>query len=215
MLIQALLKLTISIIVPCFTLISFSGSLFNRLQDVSDNLKEIYLKAKRADLLLKLDGGNIHAHRMILETRSPVFGAMFSHDTKEKQTGEICIEDMNKSTMESILIYMYSGQSSFFENLTTENAISIYAAAEKYDIKDVKETCLMFITQNLTVECICDVIQFTELYQVKELGHCARNFFKENASQILETEKWKTFAKENHDTGMELLGLLVKSLLPK
>lgn len=182
---------------------------------MSDNLKEIYVKAKRPDILLKLDEGNIYAHRLILETRSPVFAAMFSHDTKENQTGEICIDDINQKVMEFILIYMYSGQSRFFENLTTENAIAVYDAAEKYDIKDVKETCLTFIAQNLTVECVLDVIQFTELYQIEELGDCARKFFRENAGQILETEKWKTFAKENHDIGMELLGSLVKTLLPK
>lgn len=161
---------------------------------------------------MKVDGKNIGAHRMILEARSSVFAAMFNHDTKENKTGEVSIIDVDKSTMETILIHMYTGD---IDNPTTENVLHLYAAAEKYDIKDIKEICSEFIIRNLSVEWVCDVIKFAELYQEEEIGRSAREFFKENARKVLKTEKWKTFAKENHAISVELLGSVLEAMLPE
>lgn len=82
----------------------FPGSLFSRYQEISDNLAEIYRKAKRTDCTMKVDGHNIRVHRMILETRSSIFAAMFNHDTKENQTGEIPIDDIEEKVMDAIVV---------------------------------------------------------------------------------------------------------------
>lgn len=149
---------------------------------------------------------------MILEARSPVFAAMFAHDTKENQTGEICINDLENSTIDYILKYMYSGD---IERLSTENVLSVYGAAEKYDIQDIKDMCSEYIHRKLSVDWVCDVIKFAEFYQNEEISRRAREYFRENARKILKTEKWKTFAKENHDISVELLGSVVVALLPE
>lgn len=107
---------------------------------------------------------------------------------------------------------MYSGD---FNELTTENALPFYAAADKYDIKDIKEICSEFITRNLSVDWVCDVVKFSELYQEEEISRRAVEYFKENAHEILKTKKWKKFAKENHDTSVELLSSVVVELLTK
>lgn len=175
-------------------------------------MRDTYVKAKRTDITLKVDGKNLDAHRMILEARSSVFTAMFNYDTKENKTGEVSITDVDKSTMEAILIHMYTGD---IDNPTTENVLPLYAAAEKYDIKDIKEICSEFIIRNLSVDWVCDVIEFAELYQEEEIGRRAREYFKENARKVLKTENWKTFAKENHAVSVELLGYVVEAMLPE
>lgn len=182
----------------------FSESYFNRLQDVSDNLKEMYQKGKKTDFTLKVNGEIIRAHRMILETRSPVFSAMLNHDTLENQTGEVTIEDMDKSAMDDILCYIYSGD---IDKLTTENALPLYAAADKYDIKDVKKMCVQFILHNLSAEWVCDIIKFAGLYNEEEVARRAREYFEENSGEILHSDKWKSFVKENPDIVLNFLTL--------
>lgn len=200
--------------IDCFLciLLFFSGSLFSRQSKIIDALKESYIKAKRTDITLNVEGKNIAAHRMILEARSSVFNAMFNHDTKENKTGEVSIIDVDKNTMETILIHMYTGD---IDNLTTENVLPLYAAAEKYDINDIKELCSDFIIRNISFDWVCDVIEFAELYEEAEIGGRARQYFKENARKVLKTEKWKTFARDNHALSVELLGYVVEAMLPE
>lgn len=159
---------------------------------------------------MKVDGKSIAAHRMILEARSSVFAAMFNQGTTENKTGEVSIIDVDLNTMYYILMYMYTGD---IGNPTTENVLSLYTAAEKYDIKDIKDICSDFIISNLSVDWVCDVIKFAELYQDAEIGRHAREYFKENARKVLNTEKWKNFAKENHAISVELLGYVVQATL--
>lgn len=175
-------------------------------------MKGVYQKAEGTDCKLKVSEENILAHRMILKARSSVFAAMFNHDTRESQTGEVCMEDVEKKTLEAIVIYMYSGD---IEELTTENVLSYYAAADKYDIKDIKGICSEFIRRNLSVEWVCDVIKFSELYQEDEISQSAKEYFKENAREILKSEQWKIFARENHDSSVELLGSILADVLTK
>lgn len=164
----------------------------------------MYQTEKKTDFTLNVNGEIIRAHRMILETRCPVFAAMLNHDTLENQTGEVTIEDLDKSAMDDILVYIYSGD---IDKLTTENALSLYAAADKYDIKDVKKMCVKFILRNLSVEWLCVIIKFASLYNEEEIADRAREYFKGNAGEILHSDKWKSFVKENSDIVLSFLTL--------
>lgn len=177
-------------------------SLCRRLHNVSNNLKEIYVNSHRNDVVLNVDGEQIPAHKMILESRSPVFSAMFSHDMKENRTGEVDIRDIDLKSFGCVLSFMYCGE---IDWLSTENACSIYSAAEKYDLPELKKLALVFIRENLSPDWVCDVIKFADLYREEEIGETARKFFKENAAKVLETDHWKTFSMENHEIAMDLV----------
>lgn len=172
----------------------------------------MYIEETNTDCVLKFDEEDIPVHSMILAARSPVFAAMFNHDTKEKQTGEVAIVDVAASAMEDILQYMYTGD---IDNPTTENVLPLYAAAEKYDITDVKKICSEFVLRNLSVEWVCDVIEFSELYRDEKIRLHVREYFAENVRQIIKTEKWKMFVKENHDISIELLQSVVTAFVPE
>lgn len=149
---------------------------------------------------------------MILEKRSSVFAAMFKHDTKENETGEISIVDIDKSTMEDLLEYIYTGD---IKQLRMEKALSLYGAADKYDINNVKEICSEFIVRNLSVDSVCDVIKFSKLYQVEKIECPAKEYFKKNVREVIKTDKWLTFAKENHDISLELFDCVVTAFAPQ
>lgn len=174
------------------------------------NLRDIYQKKKQTDILLNVEGERILAHKMILETRSLVFSAMFRHNMKENQTGEVDIKDINPKAFQSVLFYMYSGDLDYA--LSTEKALAVYAAADRYDIKELKQLCVLFIKQNLCEEWVCSVIEFADMYHEADTAQCARTYFKENVLKVIETESWRKFVKENHESSTILLESALKEL---
>lgn len=74
---------------------------------------------KFSDVVLCVDSQQFQAHKSILSVRSPVFAAMFSHDTKELQQNLVEISDMTSKVMNALLNFIYTGGVSP-EDLTVE-----------------------------------------------------------------------------------------------
>ena len=51
-------------------------------------------------------------HRNLLCYRSPVFRAMLDSDMREAREGEIIIQDMDSTTVRSMINYFYTGEMS-------------------------------------------------------------------------------------------------------
>lgn len=173
-------------------------------------MKEMVKKTKREDCILKMEGGKINSHKLILEARSPVLAAMFKDGPKE--TNEITIADMETSTMKHILQYIYTADMNALE---TDKAFSVYAAAAKYDMKNVKQLCTEFLLNELCISTVCRVIEFGDLYEDEKICSRAKEYFKENIRQILKTEEWKKYAKENPHKSVELLGSVITAVIPE
>lgn len=206
-LISDLLKMTLDVvIIRC--LLNYDGrkkvetSIYQIHQTVCDNLGGLYLNEKWSDVELHVEGKKLHAHKMILAARSSVFSAMFDHDMAENLTNEVNIEDIDLESFKCVLRFMYCGE---IDVISTENALTIYAAADKYALKDLKKLCLEYAEKKLTIEWVLDVVKFADFYNETETGEAARKFFRENAIEILETDHWKTFSEENHKMSMDLI----------
>lgn len=173
------------------------------MYNVNVNLKDIYLQKKRADLVLNVEGKEMSAHKMILETRSPVFSLMFSHDMRENRTGEVNIKDIDQVTIGNVLYFLYTGE--IPNGLSTENVLIIYSAAHIYDLSELKQLCVEFVNQNLSVEWVCEVIPFAIKYQEEGTAEAALEFFKSNTSEIIKTDSWKEFKQQDFKTAMDFL----------
>lgn len=55
-----------------------------------------------------------HVHRLILQTRSPVFAAMFKHNMRETQSGIVQIEDARLAAFHELLLFLYTGACHLF-----------------------------------------------------------------------------------------------------
>lgn len=61
------------------------------------------------DTILVAKGGvRIPVHRAILMARSDVFQAMFEHETKEKLSNEVFLNDIDVETLEKMIHFMYT-----------------------------------------------------------------------------------------------------------
>lgn len=90
-----------------------------------------------------LTSEKIGAHKSILSARSPVFAAMFHHDMQESNTGQVTIDDIERNIFYQLLHFIYSGRTSV--SLTETTAQQLLAAADKYNVKDLKNECARFL----------------------------------------------------------------------
>lgn len=76
-------------------------------------------------------------HRMLLAAVNPYFRAMFVSSFKESQDGEVLMQDMAPSTVQTILQYLYTEKIS----VTSETAQAVFIAASRLQILPLLEIC--------------------------------------------------------------------------
>ena len=57
-----------------------------------------------------VEGKEFRVHKAILGAQSPVFAAMFEHETKEQVENRVEIPDMSSDVFEHLLRFIYSGK---------------------------------------------------------------------------------------------------------
>ena len=80
-----------------------------------------------ADVVMLVEGKKLAAHKCFLSARSPVFAAMFLHDTKENQQSQIEITDVDTDVLQEVLRFIYTSKAENLELL----ALDLMIAAEK------------------------------------------------------------------------------------
>jgi len=135
-----------------------------------------------SDCIVKCGNKEYNCHKIVLSGSSTVFKAMFSNDFKEKKSSEVVIEDLEESTVTELIHYIYSGK---VRNLN-DQALKLLAAADKYDIRELKETCESYLRDKISKANICDILIQAYLHNSKMLEELAFRFVKENGHEVLD-----------------------------
>jgi len=125
-----------------------------------------------------------HCNKIILATGSPVFDAMFSHEnTKEAMDNEVKITDIDSSTIRSMISFLYTGRIS---NHNIEP--SLLAAADKYQIDDLKALCELNLSSNISESNAIDIAITANLHGTSE--------FKERTAKYV-AESWNDLSRDD------------------
>lgn len=168
---------------------------------ILQDFKSLFLKQENCDVILKVKGQEFPAHKAILIARSPVFASMFRNDMKEKETGILDIEDGDPSTFSDFLCFFYCIEA---DNLSEKNVFSLFTAADKYDVPDLRAKCIEFMKKMLSIDTFCEVITLALQHNETELINFSTKFFLKNAPEIVRTVKWQSFLIENPVQSNEL-----------
>ncbi|KAG8177251.1 hypothetical protein JTE90_028207 [Oedothorax gibbosus] len=173
-----------------------SNAVFKKLDSLAYDFRQLYDTKMFTDFTLKVGEEEFKVHKIILCARSSVFNTMLNCEMQEKLTNCVKITDFDASTVRMMLHYIYCGE---VEGLTSEISIQLYSAAEKYNLQDLKDICVEYLSNNISVDNFCDVLALGALHNVPELMTATRNFFGANAAVIKETEKWPIISKTYPD----------------
>lgn len=172
------------------------------MDTLSKNFKDLIANKESCDTTLNVQDKEYKAHRAVLIARSPVFAAMFLHETLEKQTGVVTISDCDPDSFEGFLEFLYTGK---FEEPSTRSALYLYETSDKYEVQELKAFCVEYLMENLSVENVCDVVILADKYEEFKLLSAAQDFFNKNLGEIFDTSQWDSLVKNNYRLSKMLL----------
>ncbi|XP_046983915.1 ankyrin repeat domain-containing protein 65-like [Schistocerca americana] len=126
------------------------------------------------------------AHRAVLAARSPVFRAMFQHDTLEASCGEVRIADVEGPVLRQLLSYMYTLQAPH----TTDTAPELLTAADKYGLSALKAACEQQVAAQLEVETAAAAAVLAVRHSCPSLTAAAIHFIRSQTHKVMATQGW-------------------------
>lgn len=180
----------------------FQTSSPERINTLSQNLKDLLVKGCHSDVTIKVQNREFQAHRSILAARSSVFESMFKLDMVEKDSGVVNIDDCEPDIVQDFLLFVYTGN---VNHVTSVNMAGLFKIADKYDLKELKDTCISCMSCEQTIDSVCDTITIAVVYNESELFAIATDFFINNMKAVLQTTKWMSLIVENPSLANQLL----------
>ena len=149
---------------------------------LGENLSKAFNNPEFSDVTIVCLDKKFHCHKAVLAARSDVFAAMFSHRaTKESESGEVVISDLEPDVLEQLLHFVYSDNVNAHEILSSASAL--LTAADKYNIPKLKNICEQAICDNIDVANAADVLVLGYLHSAKNLQAVAVEFVTSNMTK--------------------------------
>ena len=186
----------IEMLTPRKLLSIVSSQFAPHLQSKSKNrlLHDLFDRKKLSDVTFHIDDKKIQAHKLILSTRSSVFEAMFSHDTKEKLTNRVEVVDVDAGVFEEVLRLIYTNEVD--STLLKDRTIELMVAADKYMLDDLKILCRQQVLDSLSIENVLDYFVSVQRYSIDDLNEEIFSIMRKNFVELVLTAKWGK-VKEN------------------
>lgn len=135
-----------------------------------DLLRNLYESMDNSDLIIKSSNKEeFRAHKIIVCARSEVLGRMFKNQMKENLTGILEINDRSEVVKE-LIRFIYCGADETPKIIQCD--IDLYSAAERYELEDLKKSCLTSIYMRLEVENALEIAGFAKLFNLESLYSC-------------------------------------------
>jgi speckle-type POZ protein len=173
---------------------------------IGNDLQKLVNDKKYSDFVFVVDNKKIFAHKNILSVRSKVFEAMFANDMIECHVNKCVIQDVEFEVFEELLTFIYTGKSPKAFSM----ADKLIAAAEKYEVLDLKEICEDIVFNGITNQNAIQSLITAEKYNAMKSIDKIIDFIAENLSLILKesTIEWKQFIVENPNLVLKIFEAL-------
>lgn len=99
-------------------------------------MEQLFESKALNDVTLDVNGRPFQAHKSILASKSKVFAAMFVHETKEKLSNHVQVDDIEPDVFQEVLRFIYTGRLSL--ETMDKMATDLLAAADKYLLDQLK-----------------------------------------------------------------------------
>lgn len=108
-----------------------SGSQCPKRIGLYPNLITLQQNGHFSDLTVVVGNTKFMVHRVILSAASPVFASMLKHDTQEKQTGYVQIDDLNSQTFATLISMIYGSEVPSFNKTQLTDVEELLRATDK------------------------------------------------------------------------------------
>ncbi|XP_046984024.1 uncharacterized protein LOC124554034 [Schistocerca americana] len=172
------------------------------------------------DAMVILEAGETRlvVHRAVLADRSPVFAAMFAHDTLEASTGVVRIADIGGPVLRQLVSYLYTQRAPQLPGTAPQlpgtapqlpgTAPQLLAAADKYGASGLKAECERQVAAQLTVETAAAAAVLAVRHSCSDLRRAAIEFIKARTHEVMATQGWADAMRKQPEDLIEVSRLL-------
>lgn len=161
-----------------------------------------------SDVTFNVSGQKIHAHKLVLAARSPIFKSSF-FDAEDEETGEVFIGDLEPKVFKAMLHFIYKDTVDENEILVTQSGSpasvmpvsdtlvgKLLAAADRYGLDRLRLICESYICKDISVSTVASILAFADRYNAMELKAACLKFTAENLSAVMRSSGFE-YLKEN------------------
>nr|XP_033809660.1 kelch-like protein 22 isoform X1 [Geotrypetes seraphini] len=144
------------------------------------------------DVVLRLEGKPIEAHRILLAASCDYFRGMFAGGLREMEQQEIHIQGVSYASMCQIVNFIYTSEL----ELSLTNIQETLAAACLLQIPEVIEFCCDFLMSWVDEENILEVYKLAELFHLGQLSEHLDSYILKSFVSFSKTEKYRQLPLE-------------------
>ena len=160
-----------------------------------------------SDLTLVDDAGCHHkVHKVVLASRSSYFKAQLTNWDKDEK--EIQVKIVTSDILKIIIEFIYTLDVG--NQITNNNVVDLLQAANIYDLKLLREECVLFLKQRICASNIIEILSFSHIDLKLEID--ATDFLSRNFSKFLQCPERKQELMEIPADKMRLI-LMSKLLI--
>jgi speckle-type POZ protein len=163
---------------PCALLKSCSVGAFPF--NLANELGILLERQEEVDVIFKVEGEDISAHRLILACRSPVFKAELFGQMVERNSKFIKIDDMIPLVFRAMLHFMYTDSVPDIEDLVSEGTSDmnmsstilyqhLIVAADRYMLKGLKKLCEERLCRTIFIDTVVSSLAVAEQHNCDDL----------------------------------------------
>ncbi len=148
---------------------------------------------KLCDVVLRVGGQEVHAHRAILAASSAYFLAMFTNEMKESEQDVIEMRDLDPDILSSLIDFTYTGD----VTITIDNVQEVLSVASLLQIRQVQDICCNFLKQQLDANNCLGIKNFAEANGCQQLTDVIENFARRNFPEVAAGSEFLNNSWEN------------------
>lgn len=159
---------------------------------INDDYENLFDAKEFCDFTFVIGDKEIPAHKQILLARNSVFRKMFENEMLENKSSRVEIKDIEPDIFENLLRFIYCGK---FNLSNVDDHLKLMVAADKYSMTSLVTEIEDRICNELEVENVVDVLVISDLVKAKDLKCHCMSFIFDNKFDVIETEGYKSLAK--------------------
>ena len=161
-------------------------------------LCDIIIVGKMKPVLLTNDCENFSQKMKDLSTRFSVFRGMLQAGLADEE------KSLAPNVLEEMLNFVHTGEILKLD----EHARELMAAADKYELPELKTMCEDNLCEKLSVENCVEFLVISYIYKAEDLKRLSLNLFANNRERIIKSRDWKETLKNHPDLMLEVIEAL-------
>lgn len=150
-------------------------------------------ECKLCDVVLEVEGTEIHAHRLVLAASSTYFYSMFVRDMLESRQERITLQGVDIEATRLLVEFAYSTKL----EITTGNVQSLMTAASLFNFPAVFEATSKFLTKQLHPSNCLGIRSFARTHGSSELVQTATGYFREHFMDTVKNDEYINLPAED------------------